>query len=672
MIALLVLLQIIKSEQTSLPTSSFAKSPSLTPCHQTARPSEIIVTTNLRGGASDNDAELDAYVERLIAGVSDDDDHTSSIFKTRMTDKEISNDELQEINTTTKQSNPTKRRKRKKKKKSEPVEEEIISADTSAGITEISEENEVTEGGKEIETIEEGLDEEISQIEENDGNKEKSQNLEDKEEIDTEKGTIIQESNTAGFSPLRPSPPPNSLQRFLLSQGYVGRALAASTIIISEMVHRYLPELHRIVVSFIPEPSNRGPAMRTREKPRGVHSQYAAFASGQSVGGKKVSKEQKKEMDRVALDKLKHVKGGVKSGKYAHLSTAFMKKYNLGKYADEAKMFEDIIAPLREKKQISEEEVDTSADTEKEEEEEDWVVQALSGNANIDITDEEEEKDHLDAKPSDSIGTNKASSSSDRSIKLTSSKKKRSQSVIEAARESKSSARTRKDVRVKGSDKDGGGGVLGRLRAVGANSGVSSRILGAYPGDAVPIEEAANTFGVAELAEKYGYGDWSDSDEECFGEEGWGETSKKVPGKRKRKKTNKGRNSQRKESAQSSPGLSFSFGVGHSSSSSSRRKRQRSIIESRRSSTTVTSNSPRIRRTITRQSKQVLGEMSRDTRIRRPMERTTESSNGNNRSNREELKRRLGSSSRIQSSSAVQAPMKRTVELKKKKHDEEL
>ena len=59
--------------------------------------------------------------------------------------------------------------------------------------------------------------------------------------------------------------------------------------------------------------------------------------------------------------------------------------------------------------------------------------------------------------------------------------------------------------------------LLDKWRAVtGTDSTtlLSRTILGAYPGDAVPLSEAANPRGVAELAQKYGYGDWSGDDDD--------------------------------------------------------------------------------------------------------------------------------------------------------------
>jgi len=57
---------------------------------------------------------------------------------------------------------------------------------------------------------------------------------------------------------------------------------------------------------------------------------------------------------------------------------------------------------------------------------------------------------------------------------------------------------------------------------VSATNYIPTRILGAYPGDAVPIEEAGDANGVFELARRYGYGDWSDCDDDDVDEDSSG------------------------------------------------------------------------------------------------------------------------------------------------------
>ena len=87
---------------------------------------------------------------------------------------------------------------------------------------------------------------------------------------------------------------------------------------------------------------------------------------------------------------------------------------------------------------------------------------------------------------------------------------KKRNAIVEAAMRSTSSRR--RPVRSKASDREGGGGVMGRLRDLSANNLVSRSLFGAYPGDAVAPSEAASAKGVFDLASRYGYGDWSDDE----------------------------------------------------------------------------------------------------------------------------------------------------------------
>ena len=109
------------------------------------------------------------------------------------------------------------------------------------------------------------------------------------------------------------------------------------------------------------------------------------------------------------------------------------------------------------------------------------------------------------------------------------------------------------------SDRDGGGGVLGRIRAATSDSHLSRQLMGAYPGDAPPIEEAADPKGVLLLAQRYGYGEWSDDEDEStpdfFGETG----PPKHVSRKKRVKKNRQANL---PSSGSNGGLNFSVQVG--------------------------------------------------------------------------------------------------------------
>ena len=555
------------------------------------RSHRIPLSILIRGGSDVDDSELDKYVEKLLEGATSDEE-----------------DDVEHDKQKQNQSEKTSKKKRRRRSKS-------AKSKKTAVVEDHSDEEANNEGPEKVsdtsakEEVQNGVE-----------NEKQSSYDETSQEI-----RIQQE--------LRP---PNGLQRFLLSYGYIGRILAAFTVLVSELFHQYFPEFHRLVSSFFPDLSDDRLPSSQRRMQEGVHSQYAAFASGATVGGKKISKDQKKQLDQVALNKLKHVKGGIKSGKYAHLSTKFMKKYNLGKYAEEAKMFESMIAPIQstsddKKDEMSESELDESDNGE---EEEDWVLKALQDEKNS-IAEEDE------------------LSSLRTSDKQT--------SVIDAARGSKRRSKTRKVVKVKGSDRDGGAGMMGRIRAVTASSGVSSRVLGAYPGDAVPIEEAASKYGVIALAERYGYGDWSDSEydeeEDYF--------PKKKRGKRKRRKTKPFSRSQQRstnkrgnrksldKSGESDFSVSFEFGT--SMSTNTRHRNNSRSYSGRRKMASLTKDfTPR-----DGPRSSILGNREKDSRVRLPMERTSER-NGNSS---DSLRDRL--SSRV-SPSAVQAPMARTNEFKKK------
>ena len=137
--------------------------------------------------------------------------------------------------------------------------------------------------------------------------------------------------------------PPSRIQQFLLSKGKVGRALAALSILISQFIHTYLPELYKVgtyLTSLLFPDSDmdyyrHGGGKRKRNGKK-MHSKYAAFAGSASsgtVGGKKMSSEQKKALDNEALHKLENLSKrpstdgqgmGTSGGKYHHLSVAFM------------------------------------------------------------------------------------------------------------------------------------------------------------------------------------------------------------------------------------------------------------------------------------------------------------------------------------------------------------
>ena len=107
---------------------------------------------------------------------------------------------------------------------------------------------------------------------------------------------------------------------------------------------------------------------------------------------------------------------------------------------------------------------------------------------------------------------------------------------------------------------------------------IPARVLGAYPGDAVPIEEAGNPNGLFGLASRYGYGDWSDDYDDDDSDEG-------LTGMNSHRRSRHGsrRRLRRPTSAQSvSSGKSANSKTRRSSTQRSRRRRSSSASGSRR------------------------------------------------------------------------------------------
>jgi hypothetical protein len=175
-------------------------------------------------------------------------------------------------------------------------------------------------------------------------------------------------------------------------------------------------------------------------------------------------------------------------------------------------------------------------DDAEEEDDVDWVAQALAK----DKMDHQPKKSSL--QPTVSIGIGSDGPSLSVGVQFGSGGDKESRdrrsSLIKAATTSTGPRKKRKTIRA--SDRDGGSGVVGRIRAVtGANSRVSRSLFGAYPGDAVSQEEAASAKGVVELARKYGYGDWSEDDDD--GDDDGGVEAKHRRGKSRRRRQHKSR-----------------------------------------------------------------------------------------------------------------------------------
>ena len=283
--------------------------------------------------------------------------------------------------------------------------------------------------------------------------------------------------------------------------------------------------------------------------------------------------------------------------------------------------------------------ISNNYDNDDEEDDADWVVKALTKSTESTRKKRKKRKRrrptfepelsvglNSDGSASVSVGFEVGFGSAPSSSVSTSSGRKRSKgkkrkrktattttsSILEAVSASTSSVAKRKRPMVpKVSDREGGGGMVGRLRDFSANNLLSRSLMGAYPGDALPPGEAASAHGMSDLANKYGYGEWSDYDDDDDDHEIDDDTNvpdtdtstktretkltRKTPRKKKRKKTRKQSTKSttllQPPSVSSSGGVQVKFGLSASPSSSSsftkrRKRRTRQSSVSKRTGTT--------------------------------------------------------------------------------------
>jgi hypothetical protein len=283
---------------------------------------------------------------------------------------------------------------------------------------------------------------------------------------------------------------------------------------IAEFVKAFVPPiadfLHWILTLVLGAEKAQGVMNGAPLPTKSMNEQYAAFADSRSLRGRQ-KKRISKKADQEAAEQLRRV-GSVDEARYHHLSVDFMRRHQIGPFKVEAytEKKDEISVIHRTRRHGDDDDEDV-----------DWVVKALTSDGASELEEVQEQSSKI--KPSVSIGVSNSGVSVDVGISIGSSggKKRRSQStsrrqsLIHAATAEASTRSKRIGPRV--SDRDGGGGMLGRIRDFSANNVVSRSLLGAYPGDAVPPTEAASANGVFSLATKYGYGEWSeeaDEDEE--------------------------------------------------------------------------------------------------------------------------------------------------------------
>jgi hypothetical protein len=274
-------------------------------------------------------------------------------------------------------------------------------------------------------------------------------------------------------------------------------------ILMHEWVDTYLPALG---VAFTWAAQQMFPSMRgSRGLVDEPLSQTTGFvgADGSAVRGAKKKTSQTRKEDQKALTQLKQV-GDVTQAKYRFLSEGFMKRYGIGQFADEiatgVKLELDKPRPRASKTSKKQVEDEPESDAE-------WIVSALTQDAKDDKYISTAEAASKNSGPTLTVGFEIGGSSRSR---------RRKRSAISDVARLISVTEKKKLSGPRVSDREAG--VMGRIRAAGANSLVGRNLLGAYPGDAPAPGEAANPSGLFDLAEKYGYGEWSDMEEGLFHE----------------------------------------------------------------------------------------------------------------------------------------------------------
>lgn len=295
---------------------------------------------------------------------------------------------------------------------------------------------------------------------------------------------------------------PNPLYRHLFGYGRLGHVLIMECILLNEWVDTYVPALSAALAWAAHQ---MFPSMRSqRDFVDEPLSQTTGFvgADGSAVRGAKKKSSQTRKEDQKALTQLQRV-GDVTQAKYRFLSENFMKRHGIGQFADEF-----ATSTKRESDKPRAHLSATSKEHAEEEPESDaeWIVSALT-------QDGKEEDNDISADP-----YLYASKSSAPKITVgfeiggSSRPKRRKRSAISDVTRLTSSTEKKKITGPRVSDRESG--VMGRIRAAGANSLVGRSLLGAYPGDVPPPGEAANPHGLFDLAEKYGYGEWSDMEDD--------------------------------------------------------------------------------------------------------------------------------------------------------------
>ena len=276
-----------------------------------------------------------------------------------------------------------------------------------------------------------------------------------------------------------------------------------------EWVKTYVPDIHRVSnyiaydVLRLRKRSRRGPG----EPDNLMNAGFVNTGEGSRLG--RLPKKMRKKEDQKALAQLQDV-GDVNEAKYRFVSTSFLQRHEIGPY-NVAVGEVQLEHGEPKKKSSSGKKLVAQENDDEDESDSGWIMDALG------VEKEEEEPDDSGLPFDTSVGVSMGSSGPSVSVGVEfniGGKKKKKSSSLRSVLESSSGTRKPKKSSAQPRVSDSESGLMGRLRAQGANSLVGRSILGAYPGDLPPPDEAADSRGVIDMAERYGYGDWSDEDDD--------------------------------------------------------------------------------------------------------------------------------------------------------------
>ena len=325
---------------------------------------------------------------------------------------------------------------------------------------------------------------------------------------------------------------PNPLFRFLLHRGRIGHVLIMTLAIWLDWVALYIPLVSHVLdwfyVHLLPR-SVREPAHFRNQGGRHLSSSTpvtVATTASTTLARTGASRSKRRQLVRQADERALHQLQALDSNAiYQQVSSAFMKRHALGPYrrrqqpqnlADAATsstkaLWEDsspgessrspLTAAVSSRGTASNRSnaKKTNKTTSKKDvpKKKDWVVEALTKDRKGGIVRPKVSLE-LGTKSGLSVGLDFGTDTRDRYRASV-------VHVISSEQEAPKHAR-RPGYSNTVVTSDNASGLMGKLRAA-AGSSVSRSLLGAYPGDALPVQEAADTHGLMGLAQRYGYSD---------------------------------------------------------------------------------------------------------------------------------------------------------------------